>query len=152
MPSLISLPLSLILRGTKHLAIGGLIVADALPPPLIKDEVEIIYEAKAAHRFNVKYEVKVTHKAKQLLDHNFLFLDKAKFEFLFGYDPTGREEDPVPASSKTPLSNPITYFESSPPVREKFTLYLVLLTLSLLEDYNTRSAIYLLEKNQDRVL
>ncbi|KAF4632607.1 hypothetical protein G7Y89_g5518 [Cudoniella acicularis] len=128
-------------------------------------------------RLGVKYEAKVTHKAEQkyertlldineievedsdwgkialtpgiyvlgkrldgyyevivdkscipwLLGHNFLFLDKAEFEFLFGYD-------------LTPL------------VREKFPLCLVLLALSLLEDYNSPSAIQLLEKNQDKVL
>ena len=37
-------------------------------------------------------------------------------------------------------------------VREKFSLCLVLLALSLLEDYNSPSAIQLLEKNQDEVL
>ncbi|KAG4412400.1 hypothetical protein IFR04_014468 [Cadophora malorum] len=130
-----------------------------------------------------------------LLDHNFLFLDKAEFEFLFRYDPTQPMEievevygvlgarrrfyasslenafkaiwsrrnkglklclrSTVPPFLKTALewailSNDI--LESSPLVREKFTLCLVLLALSLLEDYNTPSAIQLLEKNQDGVL
>jgi hypothetical protein len=42
--------------------------------------------------------------------------------------------------------------ESNPLVRQKFTLYLVLLGLSLLKDYNTPSAIRLLEKTEDEVL
>lgn len=40
-------------------------------------------------RLDAYYEVTVDESCiLWLLDHNFLFLDKAEFEFLFGYDPT----------------------------------------------------------------
>ncbi|KAF4632745.1 hypothetical protein G7Y89_g5381 [Cudoniella acicularis] len=50
------------------------------------------------------------------------------------------------------IAPPSLATESSPPVREKFPLCLILLALSLLEDYNGPSAIQLLKKNQDKVL
>ncbi|KAG4434990.1 hypothetical protein IFR05_009515 [Cadophora sp. M221] len=90
-------------------------------------------------RFDGFYEVVVDESyIPRLLITTFGSSTRLRFEFLFCYDPT------QPTKTEVETSKPL--------VRKKFTLCLVLLALSLLDDYNTPSAIQLLEKDQDGVL